>query len=151
MMPMIDELTDLYQELILEHNRRPRNFGQLENATHFAKGYNPLCGDEVKLYLHINNNQISQIKFEGSGCAISKASASIMTELVKGLTVEQIKALFSIAHTLITTGSYPEAIPDQLKPFITVHKFPARVKCAMLPWHTIIAAIENKKEPVSTE
>lgn len=145
---------ELYQQVILEHNRKPRNFRKIEPATHFAEGYNPLCGDHLNIYLTINDNgTINDVSFEGSGCAISKASASMMTESIKGKTVEEAEKLFQQFHKLVIRQLNPEK--DQhhlgkLKIFSGIWQFPSRVKCASLAWHAMHGAINNVKT-VSTE
>lgn len=153
---MLNELDELYKQVILDHNKNPRNFGVLENANSHAKGHNPLCGDQVDLYLIIDNGIIKDVKFNGSGCAISKASASIMTSLIKGKTIEEAKQLFDEFHKIITTD--PEAEIDtselgKLEVFCGVREFPARIKCASLPWHTLAQAISDnvKSELITTE
>lgn len=150
---MNKELNELYQQVILDHNKSPRNFGELDGHTHSADGHNPLCGDQITVELIIDNNVITDVKFNGSGCAISKASASIMTTLVKGKTIEEAKELFDKFHTVVTTD--PDEIIDpeslgKMAVFAGVHQFPARVKCAGLAWHTLKAAIEEKTK-ASTE
>jgi nitrogen fixation protein NifU and related proteins len=149
----MSELSDLYQEVILEHNKNPRNFREIENATHTADGHNPLCGDALKVYLNIENNQVTDVAFKGSGCAISKASASMMTQAVKGKTKAEAETLFSEFQKMVT-GELDIETDDnslgKLKIFAGVLEFPARVKCASLSWHTVHAAL-NDKEEVSTE
>lgn len=151
----MSDLHALYQELILDHSRSPRNFGVLAGANHEAKGYNPLCGDKVQVYLHMEDNRIKDIHFEGQGCAISMASASLMTEMVKGKTESEAKELFTAFHDMVTgkTTTVPldEILLDKLMVMSGVQQFPVRVKCATLPWHTMEAAIKNKKEQVTTE
>ncbi len=148
---MLDELNDLYQQVILDHSRSPRNFRPLASANRTAQGQNPLCGDNVTLYLEMAGDVIKDISFQGSGCAISKASASILTEALKGRTRAEAKALFARIHELVTTGETAGADLGKLAVFAGVHKFPARVKCAILPWHAAMAAVEGKDQPVSTE
>ncbi len=148
---MFDDLTDLYQQVILDHSKSPRNYRKLENANRTAQGHNPLCGDNVTLYLQMDGEVIRDIGFVGSGCAISKASASLLTESVKGKTKAEVKGLFDQVHALITSGKSPGADMGKLAVFAGVHKFPARVKCAILPWHAVMAAVEGKAEPVTTE
>lgn len=148
------DVRDLYQEAILDHNRKPRNCRKLEGANRTAEGYNPLCGDKIKVYLRIENDLVSDISFEGTGCAISIASASIMTESVKGRPLSDVHRLFEKFHTLLTseTGAESELIDlGKLAVFAGVREFPIRVKCATLPWHTCRAAIENRPETVSTD
>lgn len=153
----MSDLSDLYQELIIDHNRRPRNRRKLETADRRAEGFNPLCGDKVTIYLAIEDDVVKEAAFEGSGCAISTASASLMTESLKGKTVAEVRALFERFHALLTGER--KADGDQrgapslgkLAAFSGVARFPARVKCATLAWHTVNAALENRTEPVSTE
>jgi nitrogen fixation protein NifU and related proteins len=149
---MSDSLRDLYQEVILDHNRRPRNFGPLPEANRQAEGYNPLCGDRVTVFLDVEDGRIRDVRFEGAGCAISTASASLMTEALKGLSVEDARQLFHDFHELVTTGA-GEGSPElgKLAVFGGVREFPMRVKCATLAWHTVLAAVEGKGQPVSTE
>jgi nitrogen fixation NifU-like protein len=140
-------LNDLYQEVILDHNRRPRHFGALADATHTADGHNPLCGDKLSLTLRVNEGVIADAMFQGSGCAISKASASLMTDAVIGRTVADVDALFAAFQRMVTTPmSQPvdgqdEAAVGKLAVFSGVREFPARVKCASLAWHTLKAAL----------
>ena len=147
------ELDDLYQEIILDHNRRPRNYGVLKEPTHQAEGYNPLCGDEVTVYLHLEDDVIREISFDGQGCAISKASASLMTTRLKGHTVAEARALMREVHDLLT-GPEPEAPPldelGDLAALAGVRKFAVRVKCATLAWRTLEAALA-KSGRVTTE
>lgn len=151
----MDLQQDLYQELILDHNKRPRNAGKLESPNRSANGYNPLCGDRITVQLEMDGDTVSDIRFEGSGCAISTASASLMTDSVKGKSTAEVTALFEKFHNLITDeGSAGETGPDlgKLKVFAGVGKYPARVKCATLAWHTVKAALDGHlDEPVSTE
>jgi nitrogen fixation protein NifU and related proteins len=147
---MFDELNDLYQQVILDHSKSPRNFHKLEAANRVAQGHNPLCGDHVTVYLQMDDGVVKDISFQGSGCAISKASASILTTSLKGKTRDEVKTLFDKMHEMVTTGA-PQDDVGKLSVFAGVHKFPARVKCAILPWHAVIAAVENKDEPVTTE
>jgi nitrogen fixation NifU-like protein len=148
----MSDLRELYQEVILDHNRRPRNFGALPAANRQAEGYNPLCGDKVTVFLDLEDDRIHGIAFQGSGCAISTASASLMTEALKGLTAEEAQAMFHRFHDLVTTGA-GEGSPElgKLAVFSGVREFPMRVKCATLAWHTLLAALEEKDAPVSTE
>ncbi len=153
----MSDLRDLYQEVILDHSKKPRNFGPLDHANHEAKGHNPLCGDRVTVFLDLDDaGMVKDIHFQGSGCAISMASASLMTELVKGKTVDDAKALFEQFHALVTgetdaplTASADDM--DRLEPLTGVREFPMRVKCATLAWHTFIAALDGKRDPVVTE
>jgi nitrogen fixation protein NifU and related proteins len=147
------DLGELYQEVILEHSKAPRNFRKPEAANHQADGYNPLCGDRCTVYLDVENDSIRDIGFQGSGCAISRASASMMTQMVKGKSKAEAAKLFEQFHNLVT-GKGEAAKADDLGKmavFAGVSKFPARVKCATLAWHTLQSALENKHEAVSTE
>jgi nitrogen fixation NifU-like protein len=148
---MSDELQDLYQEVILDHSRSPRNFRRLEGANRVAQGHNPLCGDNIALYLELEGGRVKDIGFQGSGCAISKASASILTEAVKGRTPDEIRRMFDRVHDLVTRGEVPDEDLGKLAVFAGVHRFPARVKCAMLAWHATLAALEGQDQPVTTE
>lgn len=156
----MSDLKDLYQEVILDHNKRPRNFCKLPQANHHAEGYNPLCGDHINIYLQLEGDLIKDISFEGSGCAISKASASLMTDILKGKTRAKAETLFDGFHQMVTgkgaspKGDSPKETPPEmgkLAVFGGVREFPARVKCASLAWHTFHAALENRHEAVSTE
>lgn len=151
---MNSELRDLYQTTILDHNRQPRNFRVPEAANREAEGHNPLCGDEVKVYLRVEDGVIEDVGFQGSGCAISTASASMMTQAVKGRRLEEAKALFEAFHALVAGD--PSQAPDpellgKLRVFSGVREFPVRVKCATLAWHTLRAATEGDHEVVKTE
>lgn len=148
---MQDDLTDLYQQVILDHSRSPRNFRALPDADCTAEGRNPLCGDSVTLYLKLDGDRISDIAFQGSGCAISKASASLLTESLKGLRKDEVKPLFDRIHQMVTTGQAGAGALGKLAVFAGVHKFPARVKCAILPWHAALAALAGQTAPVTTE
>ena len=145
---------ELYQQTILEHNRNPRNFRKIEHPTHWAEGYNPLCGDHLNIYLTVNDHSIIQdVTFDGSGCAISKASASMMTASIKGMTVEAAQNLFEQFHKLIIGKLNPEREPNTLNKlavFSGIWQYPARVKCAILCWHTMKGALDKVKT-VSTE
>ena len=147
------ELTDLYQEVVLDHGKRPRNFGPLAGATHQAEGLNPLCGDHLTVFAKVDGDRVNEARFEGSGCAISKASASVMTGVVKGKTRAEIDAIFERFHRLVTEGprAGDEESLGKLAVFGGVHEFPTRVKCASLAWHALRAALAGKGEPVSTE
>jgi nitrogen fixation NifU-like protein len=150
----MSELRALYQEIILDHNKNPRNFRRLEEANRTADGYNPLCGDHYTLYLKVEGDVIRDIAFQGSGCAISKASASVMTSLVKGKTKEEAEKLFETFHQLVTGGLSGNVSLEELgklAAFSGVSEFPARVKCASLPWHTMRSALQANSETVSTE
>ena len=150
---MSDDLSDLYQEVVLDHGKRPRNFGPLEGATHRAEGLNPLCGDRIAISARVEGGAVREVRFEGSGCAISKASASVMTGVVKGKTPAEIEALFEKFHRLVTDGpaAGEEEPLGKLAVFGGVHEYPTRVKCASLAWHALRAALAGKGEPVSTE
>lgn len=147
---MFDELADLYQQLILDHNRRPRNFRVLPDANRTAQGTNPVCGDNYTIYAKMDGGMVKEISFQGSGCAISKASASILTESLKGKTVAEVKSLFDKVRDMLTTGNL-DGDAGKLAALAGVHKFPVRIKCAILPWHAALAAVEGKGETVSTE
>ncbi len=147
---MFDDLADLYQQVILDHCKHPRNFREMPQPSCSAQGRNPLCGDQLKLFLLAEGDVIRDISFVGSGCCISKASASLLTESVKGRTRAEVKALFDAVHEMVTTGKRNDAV-GKLAVFAGVHKFPARVKCAILPWHAVLAAVEGRAEPVTTE
>lgn len=144
-------LNELYQEVILDHNKRPRNFRRLEHPNHSAEGYNPLCGDRLTLYLTIEDGLVKDVGFQGSGCAISKASASLMTDTIKGRPVTEVRELFTRFHRMITTPP-DQGVEDlgKLSVLSGVREFPVRVKCASLAWHTLKAALENEHR-VSTE
>jgi nitrogen fixation protein NifU and related proteins len=149
-------LRDLYQEIIIDHNRNPRNFGKLENADRTAEGFNPLCGDRLNLYLKLDDDKrITDMSFDGSGCAISVASASLMTDTLKGKTLADVNAVFNQFHHLVTT-SVPVAEEQtvqlgKLAALLGVRDYPVRVKCATLCWHTLQSALKGDKTPVSTE
>jgi len=148
------DIRELYQELILDHGTQPRNFCALENASHFAEGYNPLCGDKIQLFLQIKNEHITSVSFQGSGCAISTASASLMTEALLGKTRQEASLLFEALQALMTQDNLATvslAELGKLAALSGVHTFPARVKCATLPWHTLISALKGEKNNVSTE
>jgi nitrogen fixation NifU-like protein len=149
----MSDLSDLYQEVVLDHGKRPRNFGPLEGATHRAEGLNPLCGDHFTVYARVEGGVLREARFEGSGCAISKASASVMTGAVKGKTPAEIEALFERFHRLVTEGAREGEAEDlgKLAVFGGVHEYPTRVKCASLAWHALRAALGGAGEPVSTE
>jgi nitrogen fixation protein NifU and related proteins len=147
---MFDDLSDLYQQVILDHCKRPRNFHEMPQASCTAQGTNPLCGDQLKLYLQTDGEVIKDVSFVGSGCCISKASASLLTESVKGKTKDDVKVLFEKVHDMVTTGRSADDV-GKLAVFAGVHKYPARVKCAILAWHAVLAALEGKAEPVTTE
>ncbi len=149
----MSELNELYQEVILDHNKNPRNFREIENATNQADGHNPLCGDALKVYLNIENDTVTDVAFKGSGCAISKASASMMTQAVKGKTKAEAETLFNEFRAMVMGEINVETDENslgKLKIFAGVLEFPARVKCASLSWHTVHAAL-NEEAEASTE
>ncbi len=154
--PMTD-LRDLYQQVIIQHSRSPRNFKKLEGANRTAKGNNPLCGDRLTVYLELEDDRVLGVSFEGSGCAISRASASLMTESVKGKTLDEVRELFDDFRDMVTRRIGEEVEEEgleglgKLAVFSGIRQFPVRVKCATLPWHTLNAAIAAVDEPVSTE
>ncbi|MEJ2104747.1 MAG: SUF system NifU family Fe-S cluster assembly protein [Ignavibacteriaceae bacterium] len=151
---MDQELRELYQQVILDHNKSPRNFRKMENATQHAEGYNPLCGDHIDIYLLIEDGVVKDVSFKGEGCAISKASASLMTAILKGKTKEEAEKLFEKFHDLVTgkLGENPNTDElGKLTVFAGVQEFPVRVKCASLAWHTMMNALHNKEEKVTTE
>jgi nitrogen fixation protein NifU and related proteins len=149
----MSDLTDLYQEVILDHNRRPHNFRAIEQATRTQEGYNPLCGDRLTLYVKLDGDIISDVAFQGTGCAISKASASLMTDALKGKTIDEARSMFDRFHEMVTSS--PDAPPPDLGKLSVlggVREFPTRVKCASLAWHTMKAAIAGENAgAVSTE
>lgn len=151
----MSELSELYQEMILDHNKNPRNFGQIENPNYHAEGHNPLCGDEIDLDIRVNEDGvIEDVKYKCQGCAISKASASIMSTILIGKTVVEAKNLFERFHDSVTsdTGSEVDTVNlGKLAVFAGVREFPARIKCASLPWHTLMGALKNKENVVTTE
>ena len=149
----MSELSELYQQVILDHNKKPRNFRALEGANRTAEGFNPLCGDQLTVYMLMDEGVVKDLSFVGTGCAISKASASMMTQAVKGKTREEVQALFDEFHRMVT-GELDEETEEnhlgRLKIFAGVRDYPARVKCASLPWHTMHAALEGE-ETATTE
>ncbi|MCA9520735.1 MAG: SUF system NifU family Fe-S cluster assembly protein [Myxococcales bacterium] len=143
---------DLYQEIILDHNRRPRNCRVIEDTPHHAEGHNPLCGDEVKIFLKMEDDRVVDVAFQGNGCAISTASASLMTEALRGKTLEEAHELFGAFHEMVKGQNPPESKDlGKLQVFSGLSDYPMRVKCATLCWHTLQAAIEKRKEVVSVE
>ena len=147
----MSDLSELYQEVILDHNKRPRNFRAIESPTHRAEGYNPLCGDRLNLFVKVDGDIITDVAFQGTGCAISKASASLMTDAVKGHTVGEARELFERFHNVVTTPpDQPVEDLGKLSVLAGVREFPVRVKCASLAWHTLKAALEREQR-VSTE
>lgn len=147
------ELKDLYQEVIVDHNRSPRNFGKLEDADRILEGFNPLCGDRLILYLNLDGDRISDIRFDGSGCAISIASASLMTEAMKGKTIAEAEQIFNRFHDLVTASTAPADFETfgKLAALAGVRDYPTRVKCATLCWHTLHSALTGDEAPVTTE
>jgi nitrogen fixation protein NifU and related proteins len=149
---MSSDLRELYQEVIFDHYRKPRNFHPLEGANHHAHGHNPLCGDQVTVYLKTENGVIADLSFEGSGCAISTASASLMTDALKGKKLAEVEHLFNEFHQMVTEDDgkqHPEL--GKLEVLAGVREFPARVKCATLAWHTLLAALKDQQQPITTE
>lgn len=149
----MNELQDLYREVILDHNRDPRNFGELEDADRVVEGVNPLCGDKMTLYVKLDGERIENVRFKGTGCAISVASSSLMTERVKGRSIDESIDLFDRIHDMLTgsTGDLPPADLDKLAALAGVRDFPTRVKCASLAWHALKSALSGAEEHVSTE
>ena len=151
----MSDLVDLYQEMVLDHNNRPRNFRKLEDASNTADGYNPLCGDQISIYLKVEDGVIEDVGFQGVGCAISKSSASMMTQSIKGKTVKEAEALFQDFHTMVTRepgAEYDSSSLGELEVLSGVCAFPTRIKCASLAWHTMTASLNNKQNgPATTE
>ncbi len=150
---MFEDLRDLYQEVIFDHNRNPRNFRIIENADRQVEGFNPLCGDRLTLFLKLDKNVITDASFQGSGCAISTASVSLMTEIIKNKTEQEAEVLFDVFHKM-TTGKEEEIqleVVGKLAVLAGVREYPARVKCATLAWHTLDAALKNEADSISTE
>jgi nitrogen fixation NifU-like protein len=149
----MSDLRELYQEVILDHHKRPHNFGTLTEANRYAEGHNPLCGDHITVQVDVEDDLIRGVAFQGGGCAISRASASLMTDAVKGKPVAEAEKLFEEFHRMVTSGvdDEVEAALGKLAVFCGVREFPSRVKCASLAWHTLHAALESKEEAVSTE
>ena len=150
----MSDLDDLYQELILDHTKRPRNFRDMPDATGYADGHNRLCGDKLRLYIKVEGGVITDLAFKGEGCSISKSSASLMTEALKGKTIAQAEELYEKFHHLLTSGDEDAGETEELgklAAFAGVRKFPVRVKCATLPWHTFQAALKHDEHPASTE
>ncbi len=147
----MQDLTDLYQSVILDHNRRPRNRGKLPTANRVAHGDNPSCGDQCTVYLRLDGDRIADISFEGSGCAISQASASLMTLNLKGKTAAEAEAIYADVHTLVTTGKVEEDNLSDLAALAGVHQFPARIKCATLGWHAALNALKGDPVTATTE
>jgi nitrogen fixation protein NifU and related proteins len=147
----MQDLTDLYQSVILDHNRRPRNRGKLPTANRVASGENPSCGDQCTVYLRLDGDRIAEISFEGSGCAISQASSSLMTLHLKGKTVAEAEAIYGDVHKLVTTGQVDEENLSDLAALAGVHQFPARIKCATLGWHAALNAAKGDPTTATTE
>lgn len=147
---MFDDINDLYQQVILDHCKRPRNFHEMPQASCSAQGHNPLCGDQLKLFLLFEGDVIREASFVGSGCCISKASASLLTDNVKGKTKAEAEQMFERVHELVTTGKSAGDV-GKLAVFAGVYKYPARVKCAILSWHALMGALKGEARPVSTE
>jgi len=147
---MFDDLADLYQQVILDHCKKPRNFREMPQPTCSAQGHNPLCGDQLKLYVTLDGDTIKDVSFVGSGCCISKASASLLTESVKGKSKAEVEKIFNLVHEMVMTGEVKGDV-GKLAVFAGVHKYPARVKCAILSWHALMGALNGGGEPVSTE
>ena len=147
---MFDELNDLYQQVILDHCKHPRNYHEMPQASCSAQGHNPLCGDQLKLFLALDGEAIRDISFVGSGCCISKASASLLTEFARGKSRADVEKMFAQVHEMVMTGKVNGDV-GKLAVFAGVHKFPTRVKCAILSWHAVMAALKGEGQPVSTE
>lgn len=148
----MSDLRDLYQEVIFDHNRQPRNYGALDAATQVAHGHNPLCGDQLTLYLIVKDGVVSEVRFQGQGCAISTASASLMTEAIKGKPLAEIEAMFEAFHAMLTEAEpTPHTGMGKLEVFEGVREYPARVKCATLAWHTLHNAVLGSAETAKTE
>jgi nitrogen fixation NifU-like protein len=148
---MFDDLNDLYQQVILDHCKKPRNFHEMPAATCSAQGHNPLCGDQLKLFLAMDGEKIADASFVGSGCCISKASASLLTDNVKGKSKAEVQKMFELVHEMVMSGKVNGDV-GKLAVFAGVHKYPARVKCAILSWHALISALKGEgQQPVSTE
>ena len=147
---MFDDINDLYQQVILDHCKQPRNFRELPACTCSAQGFNPLCGDNLKLFLTLDGEVIKDASFVGSGCCISKASASLLTDFAKGKTKAEVETMFGNVHEMVTTGKVLGDV-GKLAVFAGVHKYPARVKCAILAWHAVMGALKGEAKPISTE
>jgi nitrogen fixation NifU-like protein len=147
----MNDLEELYREVILDHNRSPRNFGEIENADRVVNGVNPLCGDKMTLYLKLDGDRIDDARFEGTGCAISIASSSLMTERVKGATVNESLGLFDEVHEMLTGAKDPDERMEKLAALAGVREFPSRVKCASLAWHALKTALAGDSDEISTE
>lgn len=147
----MQDLTDLYQSVILDHNRRPRNYKVLPKANRVGSGNNPMCGDQITVYVQLDGDRLTDVSFQGSGCAISQASASLMTINLKGKTVAEAEAIFADLHQMVTTGKVDEDNLSDLAALAGVHQFPARIKCATLSWHAALNAAKGDEKPVTTE
>jgi nitrogen fixation NifU-like protein len=150
----MSELRDLYQEVILDHGKRPRNFEAMADADRMANGHNPLCGDKIAVFVKLDGDRIEKVSFSGTGCAISTASASMMTDAMVGMTLEEVETLFQTFHRLLTTASKDDPLDPSLKKLVVfagVREFPIRVKCATLPWHTVRAALQKRETAITTE
>lgn len=147
---MSDDLTELYQQLLLDHSKSPRNFRALPDANRTAQGTNPICGDSCTIYAKIEGDVVQDLTFQGSGCAISMASASLLTESLKGKTKAEVKVMFDKVSDMMTTGHIDGDL-GKLSALSGVHRFPVRIKCAILPWHAVAAAVEGRGETISTE
>ena len=149
----MSDLSDLYQEILLEHNSKPRNYRKLDDATNYADGYNPLCGDQYTLYLKVDDDVITDIGFQGAGCAISKASASMLTQRIKGMTVTDAEGMFKEFHRMLTEpgAEVDYDLLEDLELLSGVSQYPTRIKCAILVWHTLRAALQGKQDVVITE
>ena len=147
---MFEDLNDLYQQVILDHCKQPRNFREMLERSHTAQGRNPLCGDQLQLFLAMDGDTVKDVSFIGSGCCISKASASLLTEFAKGKTRAEIETMFGQVHEMIKTGKVAGDV-GKLAVFAGVYKYPARVKCAILSWHAMMSALKGESQPVSTE
>jgi nitrogen fixation NifU-like protein len=147
---MFDDINDLYQQVILDHCKQPRNFHEMPQATCSAQGRNPICGDQLQLFLAVDGDKIKDISFVGSGCCISKASASLLTEFAKGKTKSDVEKMFGQVHEMVTSGKVNGDV-GKLAVFAGVHKYPARVKCAILSWHAVMAALKGETKSVTTE
>lgn len=147
----MSDMRELYQELIIDHGRHPRNFGEIANANHYNEGFNPLCGDKIKIYIMEKDHKIAEIKFTGEGCAISMASASLMSQALKGKTLAEAETLFHAFHDVVMGKSHDTTTLGKLSALSGVSEYPVRVKCATLCWHTMLAALANKHQTVSTE
>jgi nitrogen fixation NifU-like protein len=147
----LNDLKDLYREVILDHNRSPRNFGSLPSPDRVVNGVNPLCGDKMTLYLKLDGDRIADVRFEGTGCAISVASSSLMTERVKGQPVDQTLALFDAVHEMLTGLAEPDERMEKLAALAGVRDYPSRVKCASLSWHALKSALTSAEREISTE